>query len=114
MDELAKPSESTALRIRRHLIFLFNTRIGTLPYSRAYGIPDITDQLTRLPYASRAIETSLQRCIQACFARLTHCQVLIVSIREESVLLEIQIAVDDMSLTFDLNISYNGCVNLDG
>lgn len=75
--ELRSVSETDemVLSIQDHLTFLLNARRESLPHMPEYGMPDLTDIYSNLPYSLDQLVAEVSRCIEKYEPRLRNVRV---------------------------------------
>jgi type VI secretion system protein len=64
------PPKRRILSIMDHLSRLFNTREGSLPHLKDYGIPDISEIYRKMPHGIEELQAAIKRTIEKYEPRL--------------------------------------------
>lgn len=68
-------NEGNVLSIQDHLTLLLNARRESLPHMPEYGMPDLTDIYSNLPYSLDQLVAEVTRCIEKYEPRLRNVRV---------------------------------------
>jgi len=64
------PASRRIVSIMDHLNRLFNTREGSLPHLKDYGLPDISDIYRKMPHGIEELQKAIKRTIERYEPRL--------------------------------------------
>ncbi|HLV33169.1 MAG TPA: type VI secretion system baseplate subunit TssE [Chitinispirillaceae bacterium] len=76
------PIDSTPVKNRRiksimdHLNRMFNTRKGSLPHLKDYGLPDISEIYRKMPHGIKELQEAIQRAVEIYEPRMENVQVM--------------------------------------
>lgn len=76
------PIDSTPVKNRRiksimdHLNRMFNTRKGSLPHLKDYGLPDISEIYRKMPHGTKELQEAIQRAVEIYEPRMENVQVM--------------------------------------
>jgi len=76
------PVDSVPMKSRRihsimdHLNRMFNTREGSLPHLKGYGLPDISEIYRKMPHGIQELQAAIKKTVEVYEPRLVNVKVL--------------------------------------
>lgn len=77
--------------IERHLMWLLNTRQGSLVHHPDYGLPDLTAIYADLPHSIQQLKQAIQLAISQYEPRLSHVRIVQHQVQDEDYVLQLDI-----------------------